>query len=361
MPRTHRLLISAAAAALTLPLAAAAPASAAEPPPVSSRQGGPFVSQTGTQVSGPNTFPRDLAVAPNGLRAYQLDEDRLAVLDVTQRPSPVVARASTVFGSDIAIRRDSRWAYVINDERLQVVDVSRPRPRRVREMSAAVPGDARAVAVAPNGKHLYIAYGQLGTGEHGVRVMSLATPSKPKPVARVDSGTLPSGIAVSGDNRRVVTANLLTGTVTVLNTSQPSRPKVVRKQLDVPFDVEAVAMVGSTAYLWGTDGSRVAVVGAGRGTLNRIKNLAPGNDGGGFIAVSGDKKYLVVTHDQQPTDRILTIVERNGLRPVQSFQGTDFPGGLDFADRGPAQGDLFVVAGTGLSQPEGFFPFDRVG
>ena len=361
MPRNPRTLIAAALLALTLPLVPASPAGADEPPLTSSRQAGPFVSQTGTQVSGPNTFPRDLAVAPNGRRAYQLDEDRLLALDVTQRPPAVVGRASTVFGSDIAVRRDSRWAYVVNDERLQVVDVSKPRPRRVREMSASVPGDARAVAVAPNGKHLYIAYGQLGTGEHGVRVMSLARPSRPKPVARVDSGTLPSGIAVSGDNKRVVTANLLTGTVTVLNTSTPSRPRLVRKQLDVPFDVEAVAMVGSTAYLWGTDDSRVAVVGAGRGTLNRIKNLAPGNDGGGYIAVSGDKRYLVVTHDQQPDDRILTVVRRDGLQPVQAFQGTSFPGGLDTADRGPAKGDLFVVAGTGLSSPEGLFPFDRVG
>ncbi|WP_299050928.1 hypothetical protein [uncultured Nocardioides sp.] len=365
MPRNPRALTAAALLALALPLGALAPASAtgdSEPPLSSSRQGGPFVSQDGTQVSGPNTFPRDLVVAPNGLRAYQLDEDRLAVLDVTQRPSPVVARATTVFGSDLAMRRDSRWAYVVNDDRLQVVDVSKQRPRRVREMSAAVPDDALDVAIAPNGKHLYISYGSgFGAPDQGVRVMSLASPAKPRPVARVDVGTLPAGLAVSGDSKRVVTANALVGDATVIDTSRPSKPRVIRKRLDLPFDVEAVAMVGSTAYLWGADDSRLAVVGAGRGTLNRVKNLAPGNDGGGYIAVSGDKRYLVVTHDQQPDDRILTIVERNGLRPVQAFVGTSFPGGLDTADRGPAKGDLFVVAGTGLSSPEGFFPFTRAG
>ncbi|GAA1926047.1 hypothetical protein GCM10009737_29830 [Nocardioides lentus] len=320
-----------------------------------------FASDPGTQVSGPNTFPRDLAVSSSGRRAFALDEDRLAVLDVTRRPSPVVGRTGNVFGTDIAVRRGGRWAYVVNDQQLYVVDVRRQRPRLARVVSTRTPTDALDVVVAPDGRHLYVAYGSgFPTGRgNGVRVLSLRDPARPQPVARFDTGTFPQGIAVSRDGDRVVTANALVGDVTVANTSNPARPRIVRARLDLPFDVESVAMVGRTAYAYGDADARVAVVSATRGRLQRVRNIAPGNEGGPDLIASGDGRLLFATHSQQPPDRVVSVVRRSDLTSVQAFQGTSFPRGLATATTGPAAGDFFVTAGLGLSEPKGFFPFSR--
>lgn len=306
--------------------------------------------------------PRDVAVTTDGRRALVVTDDELISVDITTTAYAIVGRATNVFGSDLAVGSDGRTAYVGNDDSIYVVDVSSDKPRLVKRLGNATPDDVLDLAV--RGKRLYASYGSgwaSGLG-NGVRIWSLATARKPVKAGGFKTASFPTGIAVSADGKRVITANNLVGSVTVADVSR-KQPKVIRKELELPFDATSVVTVGSTAYVYGEDDTRIARVKLGSGRLGRIDEALPGNDGGPALAVSHDGAYFYTLMDQQSDDATVAIVDRGTMQAVEAYNGTDFPRGIAASSAGPSKGSFFVVwpGSTVYDTPAGFVGVSRAG
>lgn len=345
--RTLSLLVTAAVAVCLTATPAAAVAT--------------FTPQTAISL-GFDTQPRDVVVTPNGERALVVTDDDLISIDITTTTPAVVGRASNVFGTDVVVAADGRTAYVGSDTTIYVVDVSGDRPRLVKRVTKVTPDDI--LDLATRGKRLYAAYGSgwaTGLG-NGVKILSIANARKPARAGGFRTDSFPTGVAVSGDGKRVVTANNLVGSVTVADVSK-RKPRVIEGELDVPFDASSVVTVGSTAFVYSEDDTRIAKVALGRARLGGIKYTLPGNEGGPQLAVSHDGEYLYTLMDQQDDEATVGVVSRGTLSAVTAFTGTDFPRGIAASGAGPSKGSFYVIwpGSTVFDTPAGFTGVSRQG
>lgn len=314
------------------------------------------------QVSlGYDVQPWDVTVVPGGRRALVVTDDDLISVDISSSTPTVSGRATNVFGTDV-VAKDGRTAYVANDDVLYVVDVSGDRPRLVRRIGNAAPNDILDLAI--RGKRLYASYGSgwvTGRG-NGVQVFALGNARRPAKAGGFKTAPFPVGVAVSRDGKRVVTANGLVGSVTVADVSK-RRPRVLKKELELPFDPTSVVTVGGTAYVYSEDDSRIAKVALGRGRLGGSKYTLPGNGGGPMLAVAHDGAYLYTLLDQQGEETTVGVIDRRTRRVVTGFTGVDFPRAVAASGSGPSKGTFFVVwAGSAVyDTPGGLVGVSRAG
>lgn len=305
--------------------------------------------------------PWDVTVVPGGKRALVITDDDLVSVDIRTSTPSVTGRATNVFGTDV-VAKDGRTAYVANDDVLYVVDVSGDRPRLVKRIGNAAPNDILDLAV--KGKRLYASYGSGwpdGRG-NGVRIFGLGNARKPMKAGGFKTAPFPVGVAVSGDGKRVVTANGLVGSVTVADVSK-RRPRVLKKELELPFDATSVVTVGSTAYVYSEDDSRIARVALGRGRLGGSTYTLPGNAGGPMLAVAHDGAYLYTLLDQQGEETTVGVIDRLTRRAVTGFTGIDFPRAVAASGSGPSKGTFYVVWASSAvyDTPAGFVGVSRQG
>jgi DNA-binding beta-propeller fold protein YncE len=311
---------------------------------------------------GDDTQPRDVTVLAGGTRALVVTDDGLVAVDITSATPAVTGTATNVFGSDVVGSSDGRTAYVANDDVLYVVDVTGDRPKLVRRITEAAPDDILDLAV--RGKRLYASYGSgwpSGRG-NGVRIFGLGNAHKPAKAGGFKTGSFPTGVAVSGDGKRVVTANDLVGSVTVADVSK-RKPRVIEKELELPFDAGSVVTVGSTAYVYSDEDSRIARVSLGRARLGGTKTTMNGNEGGPMLAVSHDGAYLYTLLDQQGDDTTVAVLDRKRLSFVTGFTGVNFPRAVAASGSGPSKGSFFVVWASSAvyDTPAGFGGIARAG
>jgi YVTN family beta-propeller protein len=170
-------------------------------------------------------------------------------------------------------------------------------------------------------------------------------------------GKEPRGVAVTDDGRFVLTANKLTGDLSVINTSTGQ----VEQRIPIGKNPEFIRILGDLAYVTYEPGAaeeRKAAAGADTQEgapaevavidLNHwavIRSIPSGHETEG-IEFSRDGKYMVVTNEG---DNTISVYDRQGAEPIKTVK-TDsygnrprgikaFPGGqgyvvtLEFSDR----------------------------
>jgi YVTN family beta-propeller protein len=136
------------------------------------------------------------------------------------------------------------FAYVANfiSNNVSVIDTAANPPSELRQRIRVGEGPS-AVAVAPDGTHVYVTNTPDGT----VSVIDTADNTL---VATVRVRFHPVGVAVSPDGTRVYVSNSLDGTVSVINTANPRRPSLERTIQVGDTSGGAIAVTPNGRYLY---------------------------------------------------------------------------------------------------------------
>jgi hypothetical protein len=181
------------------------------------------------------------AIALQGNYAYVGIGPRLVVFDVSAPAAPTPVGQTPVFPRlvyKVAVAGD--YAYVTDEEDLYIVDIHDPaRPTVVG--TAATPGYARGVAVAPSGSHVYVG------DSYDLRVYDVSAPASPVEVGMLTFSPIDvaRSIAVAGEYAYAVG---WTGGLHVVHMVDPAAPLEVGTY-DTPGMDRDVAVAGQYAYI----------------------------------------------------------------------------------------------------------------
>lgn len=216
--------------------------------------------------------PDIVAIAPDGSRAYVTNElaNSMSVIDTAS--NSVVATVAVGTGpAAVAVSPDGTHVYVVNGSGTTSVSVI---DAQTNTIIATIPlgvAQARGVAVRPDGARLYVTtYGSnsikvIDTGSHSV-------------VNTIAVGSLPIGIDITPDGTRAYVANFLANTVSVVDTGTEA--------------VVATVTVGSTPrdVSITPDGLRAYVASTGTSVIDTQTNAVVGsvaNTSGASLDITG--------------------------------------------------------------------------
>lgn len=161
--------------------------------------------------------PGGMAFNPSGTRLYVVNnpESSLTVIDVTQNP-PAALTTVSLLGSNglcgVAVDPSGSLVYVAGSDSQLVHVFDASTNTVVAEISVA--GNPVGVALNPTGTKLYV------TQPHGANTVTVIdTISRSVLRWAIPVGIEPVGVAVNSSGTRVFVANLLSGTVSVLDTA----------------------------------------------------------------------------------------------------------------------------------------------
>lgn len=359
-PRRVRAAV-AAGAALSLPLVVGLTGVAQAAPDVLSGATATFQPLPGAAVGPVGDYPSDVAVAPGGGRALVVDRDHLAQLDVSHDRPTVTGRNAAIVGSVVAYHPNGTTAYVLDDEQLTVVDTTGAVPQPVRALRGITPSAASAIAVSPDGRWAYVAYGELG-GPSGVRVLSLATPRTPVEAGTIATEPFPVDVDVSRDGTRLVTTQSGEDAVGLFDVSHPAHPRTVVRKLPVPFSTGASVFSpdGATVYLWGDEQDEVGTLDWGKRLVTRTRSLGTAK-GGPDVVLSHDGRFLFAVCDQDTDATGAVVVNTSTLALTTTFTGLSYSRGLAESPGGPsADRTFFLSSGSEVYGTRAFlYPVQR--
>ena len=242
------------------------------------------------------SFPRDVAVTPNGKYSYVTD----SYYNVTNFESGTVSVISTATNTvtatvsvgsypvGVAVTPNSEYAYVVNSVSNSVSVIN----TATNTVTTTVPvgSTPEGVAVTPNGAYVYVT-NQGG----GVSVISTATNTV---TATVTVGSNPWGVAVTPNGAYAYVTNFESGTVSVISTTT----NTVTATVTVGNEPEGVAVTPNGEYAYVTDEYGVSVI-------NTATNEVTGTIPVGYVpsgvspyavGVSPNGDYAYVTNDVGP-------------------------------------------------------------
>ena len=210
----------------------------------------PMFSVVGTVSVG--SGPYDVAVSPDGSRAYASDTigNSVSVISTaTNTVSATVSVGSSPLG--VAVTPDGSRVYVTNtsDNSVSVISTA----TNTVSATVSVGSSPRYVAVTPDGSRVYVTNGS----SHSVSVISTATNTVS---ATVSVGGYPFSVAVSPDGSRVYVTNVDDSSVSVISTATNTVSATVSGGYN-PSGV-AVSPDGSRVYVANYGGSSVTVISA---------------------------------------------------------------------------------------------------
>lgn len=335
---------------------ASAPGHAAD---VRAREASPLVGQV--KLAGTTKGPFDMAVSRSGRQAVVVGGDRLERLALGAGRPRVVGRAPQAAGERVALHPSGRFAYVLSAKtRLRVVDLRGKRPRVVRTLGrrALAPSSVMDVEIAPNGRHLFVLHGTRfggwGTGG-GVQVLSLATPARPRKLARVRFGQSDGRLAIGARGKRLYATDHRRDVVRSVAIAKPGRPRVAATR-SLPYEVIDVAASydGGGVFASGWSGGSVAVSRLNaknlRVTRDRRYPLSGTPSG---LGVSADGRRVHLTLHGAPSQITYLRLASGTLRDVGVASGIRSP---QFAvpnprRRGPARIYLADYPGSTGGRP----------
>ncbi len=172
--------------------------------------------------------PLGIAITPDGTRAYVANnfDNSVSVIDTAK--NSVVATISNgigVFPTGVAITDDGKYAYVTN-EGSNTVSVIAIATNTVVASSAAGFSPSE-IAILPGGKHALV----LNLDSDTVSLLPDMMGPKPGKLMGVKVKESPSAVAFTADGRAAFVASSTegsTGTVSVIDTKNPSKSKVIK-------------------------------------------------------------------------------------------------------------------------------------
>lgn len=261
--------------------------------------------------------PHHIVVEPDGSYWYVslVGDNAVVKLD---RGNHVVAKAETVTPGLLAIDPQSDMLYstrsmsaVNAPARIAVIDRKTMAPEEVEVLVSRPHG----LAVAPDGKHAYIA--SLGTNQIAVY------DARREQVGIVD---VPGGdtsqvivqLAVSPDGRTLVATAQLTGKLLVFDLADPAKPKLVQRVTTGQWPwLVTFTPDGAEVWVPNQRSNDVTVVDAKRwSVLTTVKGDFAQPDG---IAISGDGRLVFVANHN--TDHVMDMGGISMAMPMPGMTG----------------------------------------
>lgn len=206
---------------------------------------------------------------------------------------------------------DGRWLFAVCTTDITIIDTRQnivvntiPLPI----MSDGTSGTPWASTCSPDGNILYVAMGSENNGE----VIAVDASTK-QPVARAMTGSTPTGIAVTPDGSKLFTANLTSGSVSVLSTNP------LKLISTVPVGVGPGRVVvspdGEKVFVTCRESSTLVVLAAGTG--EKVASIPVGKQPMD-LAITGDGTKVYVTNTGDGTISVIDAkknVELNRTQP----------------------------------------------
>lgn len=291
---------------------------------------------------------REVVVTPDGRRALVLADDGLRTLDLTQDPAPVTGHNASITGYQIAVRPRGGVSYVGNGNSIYVVRHGGARPTLARSLNGVLRGPARDLVVSADGKQLYVAYGSW-TGKYGVRVYSIAKPTRPRQIAQFRSKPSPSALALDQRGDRLAVGHSLVGSVQLVDVRRPAKPRKLGKPVATPSGNKVSGMVFSrdrrTVLVGGSDFDKVHSVSWKRRKVLRTRDysgLGTSGEGVSGLALDRSTGRLAVTFGGNRGNVTLLVASGSRLTAEETFTGLIYPTGPAFSSAGPTRGRAYL-------------------
>jgi YVTN family beta-propeller protein len=239
-------------------------------------------------------YPFGVAVSPNGSRVYvtNADSDTVSVIDAATN----TVTATIPVGNrplDVAITADGTRAYVANlyDGTVSVIDTS---TNSVTTTISGVDWSPSEVAISPDGARLYVA----NVFDNTVSVINTATNTITN---TINVGNEPTDVAVSPDGARVYVANFDDDTVSVINTA--TNTVIATITVGDAANGVAVSPNGKRVYVANYVGDTVSVINTTTNTVIATVDVGSRPEG---LAVSPDGTRVYVTNVFDSTVSVLS-------------------------------------------------------
>ncbi|MFF4189585.1 hypothetical protein [Nonomuraea sp. NPDC001831] len=231
--------------------------------------------------------PYDVAVSPDGTRAYATNPDYSSVSVIDTATNTITATV-TAPGTRIAVSPSGAKVYVTGQGTgARVIDTA-------TNVSADMPGgDGQDIVVSPDGSRVYVSH----YVDRRVSVIDTATSNV---IATVPTTGGCQGLAVHPDGSRVYVADDAAQMVSVINTAT----NTISRSISVgwpPFSV-AVTPDGAGVYVGLDDGPVTLIDSAG----NRVMATIPVEESP-LVAVSPDGRFVYVPHYSAHTMSVIDV------------------------------------------------------
>lgn len=293
----------------------------------------------------------DLAITSDGARALSVGAGGLSQVDIASTPGVVVGRARRLTGSALALRPGRRYAYLADGTELKVVSIATARPRPVRSLSHATPTPITDLVVSPGGNWLYLSYGRGLVRPYGVEVFSLATPARPRLVARFATEPGPVRLALDRTGTMLAVGHRVVGSVTLVRVTEPRRPDVLGTRIPMPRKNSVSGLVfghsGKRLYAVGSDEASVTMIGVRRREVLDTVDLSSVAGGGGAagIAITGDGAWLYVSFAGQVTDNTVVAARSSDITVDVAVNNLISPRPLAVSPAGATQDTAYFTSG----------------
>lgn len=222
----------------------------------------------------PNLGPHGLVWLPDGRLVATTERSQTLTIVDTRRGDTVSAIRTDQQGTHmVAVSRDLARAYTANIPTGTVTVIDLAAGRKLRDIP--VGGRPEGIALTPNGRELWV--GDL----EGARVQAFDTRSF-KRLAEVKTGAVPIRVLASPDGRWIVTSNLGTGSLSIIDAATR---RLVR---EVPVSGSEEAR--QVTILFSRDGRRIYAAETGRSEVAEVdlasgrvlRRMKAGKDGDGL-------------------------------------------------------------------------------
>ncbi|MDX3853666.1 Ig-like domain repeat protein, partial [Streptomyces sp. AK02-01A] len=238
-------------------------------------------------------FPTDVAITPDGLRAYVANsgDNTVSVIDtVTNTVTATIPVGSAPFG--VVVTPDGLFVYVTNsgDDTVSVISTA------TNTVTATIPVGSvpLEVTVTPNGLFAYVA----NSGGDTVSVISTVTNTV---TATIPVGATPFGTGVTPDGLFVYVTNSGDSTVSVISTATNTVTATIPVGT-APLDV-AVTPNGLFAYVANSGDDTVSVISTATNTV--VSTIPVGTTPFG-VGISSDGLRVVVSNENDDTVSVIS-------------------------------------------------------
>jgi uncharacterized repeat protein (TIGR01451 family) len=255
----------------------------------------------------------DIAFSPDGTRAYavNLNANNIAVIDTAT--SGVVGNITVNTPVRVKVGADGTRLYVTTGSNsVSVFDTQ----TLALVTDVAVGDSPDGLAVAPNGKRVYVA----NRNSDSVSVLDTGSNTV---IATVNVGSFPVEVALSPNGKRLYVANFFDSSVSVIDTAI----NTVVTTVDVGLGPQGIALTpdGARAYVSNFDNDTVSVIDTGTNTVTATIVVAGSPNG---VVASPDGNFVYVTAYNASNVR---VIDTSSNTVVTSIGSGSFPIAVDYA------------------------------
>lgn len=275
----------------------------------------------------------------------------MSKVDLRTSPPTITGTASTLTGRDDVVSPDGRTVYYISLSGLYAADVTGTTPTLLSSVGFPVNG-AVLHGITVSGQTLLVSYGdgQPNGLPYGVYAFSIAN-RVPTALGRGATQPFPVDVAATPDGNKIVTADGLGNTVSVLDAH--TRASLATVALG-SGDVGAVTVSPDSRYAYAIGHFYGIVSKIDLSTYQVVARSAELTSPlGGSIAVSPDGAYVYADFALDADADAFFVLSAANLSTVEPFHGLSYSPGIAVSGAGSTRGIAYIL---GSADTFGHFP-----